>query len=227
MKHPFLAFLIGLSVAGAGSALAAQSAGPSADYTIHPDHTEASPDGATSVEQYARESPDGDYTWQFWARRKDGMTLLKPEQPDYAAGFRFTADSKWLVRMQKTGSGEADMYLYRLGPDGFVSATKKPLSEMAWTYFYSLPASRKVEKPNFHFSAILVKGTEENYHGLGVSWPDNRYLVIALFGDVEPNRKHHQITSVRGWYCRYDLEKGTFDVPETFSKDNAKAIARE
>ena len=56
-------------------------------------------------------------------RAGDKLTLLKPEQQDYAAGFRFTNDSRWLVRMQKTGSGEADLYLYMLGPDGFVAAT--------------------------------------------------------------------------------------------------------
>jgi hypothetical protein len=46
--------------------------------------------------------------------------------------------------------------------------------------FYSLPASRKIMKPNFHISAGLGKGTEENYHGLGVNWPANRYLVVTL-----------------------------------------------
>ncbi|MGY3032660.1 hypothetical protein ACVIIV_001830 [Bradyrhizobium sp. USDA 4354] len=40
------------------------------------------------------------------------MTELKPEQTP--AGFRFTDDSQWLVRMQKTGSGEQDLYLYRV-----------------------------------------------------------------------------------------------------------------
>ena len=86
-------------------AVAAQAAEPAADYKINPEYTSTSPDGATTVEQYARISADGDYTWQFWARRQDKLTLLKPEQPDYAAGFRFTSDSRWLVRMQKTGAG--------------------------------------------------------------------------------------------------------------------------
>jgi hypothetical protein len=72
-----------------------------------------------------------------------------------------------------------------------------------------------------------VKGAEENYRWMGVNWPDSRYLVITLSGDVSPNRRHGQIRSVRGWRCRYDLQKGTFDVPPEFADDNAKAIAPE
>ena len=92
----------------------AQAAGPPADYKIVPKHTSTSPDGKTTIEQYAKIDAGGDYTWQFWARRQGKLTMLEPEQPDYAAGFRFTNDSQWLVRMQKTGSGEASLYLYRL-----------------------------------------------------------------------------------------------------------------
>jgi hypothetical protein len=31
-----------------------------------------------------------------------------------------------------------------------------------------------------------------------VNWPDSRYLVITLSGDVSPNRRHGQIRTVRG-----------------------------
>jgi len=106
-----------------------------------------SPDGATTVEQYFRTDKDDNYLWQFWARRSDSMTLLGPEQQDYPSDFRFTADSHWLVRMQKTGSGEGSLYLYKLGPQGFVAATKRPLSDLAWAYFKHRPESRKIRKP--------------------------------------------------------------------------------
>jgi hypothetical protein len=32
---------------------------------------------------------------------------------------------------------------------------------------------------------------------------------------------------VRGWRCRYDLATGRFDVPASFARYNAKAIAPE
>ena len=218
---------IGLLIACAVGAVEAQAAGPAADYKISPEHTSTSPDGATTIEQYARISADGDYAWQFWARHQDKLTLLKPEQPDYAAGFRFTSDSQWLVRMQKTGAGYASLYLYHLGPQGFVAATAKPLSDLAWAYFKRRPESRKIRKPDFHIEAGLVKGTDDNYRSLGQDWPDSRYLVISLSGEVSPNSRHGQLRSVRGWRCRYDLQKGTFDVPPDFAENNAKAIAPE
>jgi hypothetical protein len=198
MNRTYLAYSIALCLACAGGTIAAQTVGPAADYKINPEYTSTSPDGTITIEQYAKIAADGSYTWQFWARRGDKLTLLKPEQPDYAAGFRFTNDSQWLVRMQKTGAGEGSLYLYHLGPQGFAAATRKPL-----------------------------KGLDDNYRWMGESWPDSRYLVISLSGDVSPNRKHGQIRSLRGWHCRYDLQKGTFDVPPDFSENNAKAIAPE
>jgi hypothetical protein len=227
MKLDYLIAATGLFLAFAVGTVSAQPARPPADFEMHPEHTTTSPDGTTTIEQYAKIDSDGDYTWQFWARRPDALTLLKPEQPDYAAGFRFTSDSQWLVRMQKTGSGEASLYLYRLGPQGFVAATAKPLDELAWAYFWSLRESRKVRKPDFHIEANLVKGADDNYRALGENWPDSRYLVISLSGEVEPNRHHGQIRSLGDWRCRYDLQKGTFDVPPYFLKNNAKAIAPE
>ncbi len=222
----FSLILAGAVAFACSSGARAQPAGPPADYKIVPEHTSTSPDGKTTIEQYAKIDADGDYTWQFWARRQDTLTMLKPEQPDYAAGFRFTEDSQWLVRMQKIGSGELSLYLYRLTPQGFVAATSQPLDELAWAYFKSLPESRKVELPDFHMVVALLKGTDENYRGLGVDWPHNRYLALTLSGDVSPNGQHGQILSVRGWRCRYDLQKGTFDVPPEFTEYNVQALAR-
>ena len=227
MKLDHLIASTGLFLAVAVGTVSAQPAGPAADFKIDPEHTASSPDGTTTIEQYAKIASDGDYTWHFWARRPNTLTLLKPEQPDYAAGFRFTNDSRWLVRMQKTGSGEASLYLYRLGPQGFVAATSKPLDELAWAYFWSIRESKKVSKPDFHIEADLVKGTDDNYRSLGQSWLDSRHLVISLSGEVEPNRHHGQIRSLDAWRCRYDLQTGTFDVPQDFLNNNAKAIAPE
>jgi hypothetical protein len=224
------ASLIGLFVAcgiGAlsiGSAAAAPAA-PPAGYKIDEQHTQKSPDDATTIEQYVNKATD-DWKWQFWARREGAFTRLNPEQEDYAAGFRFTSDSKWIVRMQKTGSGESTLYLYRLTRQGFVAATNKPLADLAWAYLKSRPEWRKVKKePEYHISANLVKGTEENYRWLGVDWPANRYILIGLSGDADvKGRKPMQTGVVNGWRCRYDLQTGKFDVPPIFSNDNAKAV---
>jgi hypothetical protein len=204
---------------------AAQPAAPPAGYNIEEKYTQKSPDGAITIEQYLNKDTQ-DWKWQFWVHQQGAFTLLDPELADYPAGFRFTYDLQWLVRMQKTGSGESTLYLYRLGPQGFVPATKKPLGDLAWAYFKSRPEWRKVKKdPEYHISANLLKGTEENYRGLGVNWRENRYLLIGLSGDADvKGRTPLQTGVVNGWSCRYDLQTGKFDVPPLFSNGNAKAV---
>jgi hypothetical protein len=223
MKISSLAVSISLLLACVTPAMSAP-AGPTAEYKIVDEHTTKSPDETTTIEQYYKTDKDENWIWQFWARRADSMTLLGPEQPDYAAGFSFTSDSRWVIRLQKTGSGETDLFLYKLGPQGFVAATRKPLSELAWNYFYKQPASRKIMKPDFHINAFPLKPGGDKDKSLWGDWPDSRYLVISLVGEVEPNGKHHQLTTVYDWRCRYDLEKGTFDVPPIFLKHDAEAL---
>ena len=206
MNRTLLAASAGLVLACAIAPAMGQPVGPAADYKIDAEYTATSPDGTTTIEQYKRADSDDDLTWQFWARHQNEMTMLQPEQPDYPAGFRFTNDSQWVARMQKTGSGEQSLYLYKLGPQGFVAATAKPLDDLAWAYFKSRPDSRKVPKPDFHMVAGLVKGVDDNYHWMGENWPDSRYLVISLSGSVSPNSRHGQIDALNGWHCRYDLK---------------------
>lgn len=220
MKISCLIFSIGLLVV---SAFAASAKGPAPEFTLKEQYTVKSPDGETTVEQYFKTDQDDNYVWQFWARRSDSMTLLGPEQQDYPADFRFTRDSRWLVRLQKTGSGEGSMFLYKLGPQGFVAATKKPFSDLAWNYFYSLRESRKVrKKPEYHIHAGLLKGIADNYGSLGEKWPDSRYVLIGLSGDADV--RGHQTGTINGWQCRYDLQQGKFDVPKAFLKENADAL---
>jgi len=219
-----LLVVCGIGVSGIGTA-AAQPAAPPAGYKIDPEFTETSPDGATTIEQYENKDTV-DYKWQFWVRRQGTFTLLDPEPADYPADFRFTKDLKWIVRLQKTGSGESTLYLYRLAPDGYVPASKKPLGDLAWAYLKTRPDWRKIKKaPEYHMTANLVRGLEENYRGLGADWPENRYILIGLSGDADiKGRKPMQTSVVTDWTCRYDLQTGKFDVPPLFSGHNAKAV---
>jgi hypothetical protein len=63
------------------------------------------------VEQYAKDMGDEGYLHQFWTfddRHQHGVVLNPGENTElagYPAGFRFSPDSQWLVRMQKLGSG--------------------------------------------------------------------------------------------------------------------------
>jgi hypothetical protein len=224
MRRSAFAFAL---VTGLLVSAVAHAEGPPAGFKLKDDYTVVAPDKATTIEQYAIENKDGDMVWQFWARRSDSFVMLAPEQTDYPADFRFTTDSSWLVRLQKTGSGEGTMYLYQLTPKGFVTASKKPIGDLAWDYFNSRPESKKVQKPDFHINAGLRKGIADNYKSLAVDWPDSRYIVIGLSGELEPTRRHGQLQVIRGWWCRYDLTTGKFDVPDNFAKDNAEALDKK
>ena len=222
---PWLALALALAAAPARAA-----SGPPRDYilTENADLAFTSPDGATRLEQYMKDSEDlFGVKWQVWARHGDQMTELKPEQ-GYGAGFRFTSDSQWLVRMQKTGSGEQDLFLYHAENGTFVSATKKKsLSDLAWAYFYGRPETKRFAKLDFHISAHLLEGTEDAYRGLGMDWPNNRYLVIGLGGEYDKHPKNTVMKGLGGWRCRYDLQTGKFDVPAMFAKENAEALKWE
>jgi hypothetical protein len=217
--------MMACSIGICGAASAAQPAAPPPGYAVSEEYTRTSPDGATTIEQYLNQETD-EWKWLFWARRADTLALLDPEPAGYPAAFVFTNDQNWIIRLQKTGSGEQSLYLYRFGPNGFASATKKPLGDLAWAYMKSRPDWRKVIKaPEYHEAAYLWEGLEDNYRKLGVDWPANRYLVIGLSGDADVRgRKHEQTGVVNGWHCRYDLQTGKFDVPPAFSSDNAKAV---
>jgi hypothetical protein len=166
-----------------------------------------------------------------WVRREGAFTQLDPgpEPAGYAADFVFTKDLKWIVREQEIGSGTSTLHLYRLTPEGYVRASKQPLGELAWDFMKTRSDWRKIMKaPEYHDSAYLVEGLEENYRGLGVDWPANRYLLISLSGDADvKSRKPMQTGVVNGWRCRYDLQTGKFDVPAVLSRDNAKAVRPE
>ena len=69
MNWKYSASSIGLLLACAIGTTMAQPAGPTADYKINTDDTATSPDGTTTIEQYAKTDADGDY---FAARQPAG-----------------------------------------------------------------------------------------------------------------------------------------------------------
>lgn len=221
--------LIGLATAAPASA-----DGPGPEYKHLADETFTSPDGQARVEQYSTER-DNDILYQFWIfdPQQRGSLLNPGEDADlagYRAGFRFSPDSRWLVRMQKVGAGFHTLLLYRRDGNRFLPATAKPLGELAWDYLFSLPVSKGMQRhPEDagvlnHAQVHLLKGLDDNYAWLGKHWPDGRYLVLSLSFDIQGQKKPSPW--VEGWRCVYDMKTGRFAVPPDFADDNARALKR-
>jgi hypothetical protein len=229
LRETWIALLLGLA-----SVAPARADGPRAGFKLNADATFTSPDKMVRVEQYAKTSKDGDLLYQFWTFDRDHRhaSLLNPGEDDdlagYAAGFRFSPDSQWLVRMQKLGAGSQTLFLYRRKRYEFSPATPRPLGDLAWDYFFSMPAStgmhRDPKDPYAldHAFVGLVKGMEENYAWMGQRWPDSRYIVISLSFDMQGE----DIPGpwIEGWHCVYDLKTGAFSVPPDFAENNANAV---
>jgi hypothetical protein len=223
-----------LLLLGIASIAPARAAGPRASFKLDAESTFTSPDRTIRVEQYSKDLKDQGLLFQFWTFDKDHRHpfLLNPGEGDdlagYAAGFRFSPDSQWLVRMQKLGAGSQTLFLYRRKGYQFSPATTKPLGDLAWDYFFSTPASKGMHRDPKdpyaldHAFAGQVKGMEENYAWMGEHWPDSRYIVISLSFDTQGEEKPSPW--IEGWHCVYDLKTGAFSVPPDFAENNAKAF---
>jgi hypothetical protein len=209
--------------------------GPGAGYKLDPEGTFVSPDKKMWLEQYAKETEDGGRLWQFWTfdrNHRHGFLLNPGEDNDlagYEAGFRFSPDSQWLVRMQKLGAGSQTLFLYRKNGYQFSPAPAKNFGDLAGDYFFTTPDSkgmhRDPENPYGldHAFVGLVRGMEENYAWMGQHWPDSRYVVIGLSFDMQ-GEDDKTAPWIEGWHCVYDLKTGKFSVPADFAEHNAKAI---
>ena len=207
---------------------------PGPEFRHLADETSTSPDRQVRIEQYLTER-EGDVLLQFWVfdRKKHGSLLNPGEEADlagYRAGFRFSPDSQWLVRMQQTAAGFHTLLLYRRDGNRFVPATAKPLGELAWDFLFSLPVSEGMDRhPEDagtlnHAQVHLLKGLDDNYAWLGKHWPDSRYLVLSLSFDIQGQER--PTPSVEGWRCVYDMKTGQFAVPPDFAKYNAGTLKR-
>jgi len=228
--------LSGLVLLGLATVAPANADGPGPEFKLltDADDTFTSPDRQVRVEQYAKDMGDEGYLRQFWTfdDKHQHAVLLNPgentELAGYPAGFRFSPDSQWLVRMQKLGAGYQTLFLYRRHGHEFSSATPKPLGDLAWDYFFGLPVSKTLhrdpkERDSLnHVQAVLIKGLENNYAWMGQHWPDSRYIVISLSFDTQGEEKPSPW--IEGWHCVYDLKSGAFLVPPDFAENNTKAV---
>ena len=109
--------LLGLVLLGFAAAAPASAEGPGSKLKKLTDDTFISPDRQVRVEQYSGRVGDDNAVHQFWtfdSNHRHAFHLNRGEDPDlagYPAGFRFSRDSRWLVRMQKLGAGYHTLFL--------------------------------------------------------------------------------------------------------------------
>ncbi|MEJ0000040.1 MAG: hypothetical protein WDO13_13235, partial [Verrucomicrobiota bacterium] len=151
--------------------LPAATDGPGPDFQPEDQPADVSPDGQVEVRQYFK--PGNDYVFQFWTFDRDHQHahLLNPGETgtmtQYAAGFRFSPDSQWLVRMQKVAAGESTLFLYRRDGVTYAPATPKPLGDLAWDYLFSQPEGQAVAHAELSRETVLVRGMDDDYRSLG------------------------------------------------------------
>lgn len=170
------------------------------EYLVQPRHTVTSPDSLFVIEQRALVE-EGEWAWQAWicpAKGGASSYLLLPWQGAewcWAGDFTISPNGKYILHIQKTGSGANEGMIFTKRQDGrFVAAanpqTSGPLLKRAWLYFrFTLGVDPMLSRGGLAF----------------VSWGlDGDCLEISLHGSdlgggyaVEDWRLHYNILTSR------------------------------
>jgi len=157
-----------------------------------PEYTEQSPKETYTVEQWVDQGDD-DWRWQTWVRTKEGEVFQLPKADGiYGATIRFSPSERFLLLLQKTGSGENRALLYERQKNGrFRPLMQKAsmqedeggFSNQAWDFF----------EKTVGFKASL-------YHQAVGSMPwEGETLAVVLSGQDLGNDYY-----VNDWRVHYD-----------------------
>ena len=138
---------------------------------------------------------DPDCGWQAvlefaYKSRRPLFLAAHPEWYSWPADYRISPDEQWIIRDQKTGSGENALFLYRIAPEGQVWRSAVPIDDVV-------------------FAALLapLRRTRDDYYHLQVrvvSW-DLAAGRVHLKAYATPNDREHEV--IRDRAVLYDLEK--------------------
>jgi hypothetical protein len=128
---------------------------------------------------------------QFTDRSKAEATLVaQPKWYPWPANYQISPDERWIIRDQKTGSGENALFLYRLAPNGHLWRMAQHLDDLV-------------------FAALLapLHRTRDDYYHLEValtSW-DLAAGKVHLKAYATSNDRDE--TSIDGRRVTYDLQR--------------------
>jgi hypothetical protein len=140
---------------------------------------------------------DSDCGWQavlkFADNSKQEVTLAAhPEWYAWPAVYSISPDEQWIIRQQKTGSGESALFLYRIGPNAQVWRMAQPLDDLI---FATLLAPKHRTRDDYYHLEVIV-----------VSWALSTGRV-HLRAYATPNDRDQE--ALRGRAVTFDLKKHT------------------
>jgi hypothetical protein len=138
---------------------------------------------------------DSDCGWQavlqFADKSKREATLAAhPEWYAWPADYRISPDEQWIIREQKTGSGENALFLYHVEPNGQLWRLAQPLDDLVFAFL--LPPLHRTRADYYHME-VLVE-----------SW-DVAAGKVHLRANATPNDKHEKAL-IRDRRVTYDFK---------------------
>jgi hypothetical protein len=142
-----------------------------------------------------RDCTPGECGWkavvQFADKSKHEVILAdEPEWYAWPADYRISSDEKWIIRDQKTGSGENSFFLYRVAPEGDIWRRVESVDDAVFAALF-MPLHR-TRRDYYHLAITLV------------SW-DLAAGRLHLKASATPNDRKDEIISGRA--VTYDLNK--------------------
>jgi len=136
---------------------------------------------------------DADCGWsavlQFADKSKTQVVLAdQPEWYPWPATYRISPDEQWIIRDQKTGSGENSLFLYHLTRDGQIWRLTTPIDDVVFATL--LAPLHRTRKDYYHLEVVLA------------SW-DLAAGYVHLKAYATPNDKKDQL--IEGRKIRYNL----------------------
>jgi hypothetical protein len=125
----------------------------------------------------------------FVDKSKPQVSLAdQPEWYSWPADYHISADEQWIIRDQKTGSGENALFLYHLTREGQIWRLTTPIDDAVFATL--LTPLHRTRKDYYHLEVVLT------------SW-DLAAACLHLKAYATPNDRKDQL--IEGKKIRYDL----------------------